>query len=63
MIEQSSAPTGATDTPVAATQYFNSMFQTDSTAIRVIRPLSFQKRRSSAVAYVGTAEYGVAESP
>lgn len=63
MIEQSSAPTGATDTPVAASQVFTSMFQSESTAIKVVRPLNFQKRRTSAVAYVGTAEYGAAESP
>lgn len=63
MIEQSSAPTGATDTPVAASQAYTSMFQSESTAIKVVRPLNFQKRRSGAVAYVGLAEYGVAESP
>lgn len=57
MIEQSSAPTGATDTPVAASQVFTSMFQSESTAIKVVRSINFAKRRSSAVAYVGDAAY------
>jgi hypothetical protein len=63
MIEQSSAPTGATDTPVAATQVFTSMFQAESTAIKVVRPINFAKRRSSAVAYIGNADYGSSDSP
>lgn len=62
MIEQSTAPTGATDTPVAASQYFTSMFQEDSTAVRVIRSINFAKRRSSAVQWVNDADYGAAES-
>src|SRR6185369_10152396 len=63
MIEQSTAPTGATDTPVAASQAFTSMFQADSTAIKVVRPINFAKRRSSAVAYIGNADYGSSDSP
>lgn len=58
MIEQSSAPTGATDTPVAASQVFTSMFQEESTAIKVVRSINFAKRRASAVAYVNNADYG-----
>lgn len=57
MIEQSSAPTGATDTPVAASQVFNSMFQSESTAIKVVRSINFAKRRASAVAYINNAAY------
>lgn len=57
MIEQSSVPTGATDTPVAASQAFTSMFQAESTAIKVVRSINFAKRRSSAVAFVGNAAY------
>jgi hypothetical protein len=57
MIEQSSAPTGVTDTPVAASQVFTSMFQAESTAIKVVRSINFAKRRTSAVAYVGDAAY------
>jgi HK97 family phage major capsid protein len=57
MIEQSAAPVGATDTPVAATQYMVSMFQSESTAIKVVRPINFAKRRSSAVAFISDADY------
>lgn len=62
MIEQSSAPTGATDTPVAASQVFTSMFQANSTAIRVLRYINFAKRRASAVSFVSHAYYGGAAS-
>lgn len=58
MIEQSSAPTGATDTPTAASQVFTSMFQEESTAIKVVRPINFAKRRSTAVAFISGADYG-----
>jgi hypothetical protein len=56
-IEQSTAPTGATDTPVAASQFITSMYQSDSTAVRIIRELNFQKRRTSAVSYIDAAAY------
>ena len=65
MIEQDSAPTGATDTPTAASATMVSMYQEDSTAIRVIRPISWGKRRSGAggaVSYIGNANYGVEAS-
>lgn len=58
MIEQDDAPTGATDTPTAATASITSMFQEYSTAIRVVRRISWGKRRSHAVQYVGNATYG-----
>lgn len=57
MIEQSTVPTGATDTPVAATQALTSMFQSESTAIKIVRSINFAKRRASAVAYVTAAAY------
>ena len=59
-IEQSDAPSGATDTPVTAGTgtKWTSMFQEESTAIKVVRSINFQKRRSTAVAYIGNAEYG-----
>lgn len=63
MIEQSTAPTGATDTPVAASQAMTSMFQSESTAIKVVRPINFAKRRASAVAYVNDAAYGTPVTP
>lgn len=62
MIEQSTAPSGATDTPVAAGQYMTSMFQSESTAIKVVRSINFAKRRTSAVAYINNADYDGVES-
>jgi hypothetical protein len=56
-IQMDDAPNGASDTPVANTSVV-SMFQTDSVAIKVVRPLNFAKRRASAVAYIGDANYG-----
>lgn len=62
-IEQSSVPTGFTGTPpVAMSADMTSMFQSESTAIKVVRPISFAKRRASAVAYVDNAEYGSSSS-
>jgi HK97 family phage prohead protease len=58
MIEQDDSPTGATDTPTAASATMVSMFQEDSTAIKVVRRVSWGKRRSGAVQYVGDAAYG-----
>ena len=57
MIEQSTVPTGASDTPVAASQAMTSMFQSESTAIKVVRSINFAKRRASAVAFVTGAAY------
>lgn len=62
MIEQSSAPTGESDTPVAASATLVSMFQEDSVAIKVTRRISFGLRRSGAVAYIGDANYGAEAS-
>ena len=59
-IEQDSAPQGASDTPVAASATLMSMFQTESTAIKVVRSINFAKRRSHAVQYVNNADYGSA---
>jgi hypothetical protein len=56
-IEQSTAPTGATDTPVAQSDYPTNMFQEDSTAFRVIRHINFAKRRTGVVQYVSDASY------
>lgn len=63
MIEQDTAPTGATDTPVAASANLTSMFQSESTAIKVVRSINFAKRRASAVAFVTGADYGAPETP
>lgn len=61
-IEQDSAPTGASDTPVAQSATPVSMFQTESTAFKIVRPMDFAKRRASAVAYVGDADYAPVSS-
>jgi hypothetical protein len=34
------------------------MFQEESTAIKVVRSINWQKRRSGAVQYIGNASYG-----
>lgn len=58
-IEQQDNPTGATDTPTGmTTTNMTSAFQEDSTFIKVVRPISFAKRRTHAVAYIGDAGYG-----
>jgi HK97 family phage major capsid protein len=57
-IEQADDPTGATDTPVTMQRKFTNMFQAESTAIKVVRSINYAKRRSTAVAYIGDAEYG-----
>lgn len=57
-IEMNDAPAGASDTPTAMASHAVSMFQTESVAFKVVRPINFQKRRSSAVVYLQDAEYG-----
>lgn len=57
-IEQDNAPTGATDTPVAQSAYPVSMFQSESTAFKVVRRINYAKRRSGVVQYIGDAYYG-----
>lgn len=61
-IEQDTAPTGATDTPTAASANGTSMFQEESTAIKVVRPINFAKRRASAVQWINNADYGAVTS-
>lgn len=61
-IEQNSAPTGATDTPVGVSTAWTSMFQSESTAIKVVRPINYAKRRSGCVQYIDDAAYGVVSS-
>jgi hypothetical protein len=61
-IEQRFDPAGATDTPVGMTALgMTSMFQEDSTAIKVVRHINFAKRRTTAVSFTETADFqGVA---
>lgn len=62
MIEMSSAPTGESTTPATASQAMVSMFQSENTAIKIVRPINFAKRRSGAVQFVSDAAYGESSS-
>jgi HK97 family phage major capsid protein len=57
-IEMNDAPAQDTDTPTAATGKVVNMFQTESMAIKCVQSMNFQKRRTSAVRYIGDADYG-----
>jgi HK97 family phage major capsid protein len=61
-IEQSSVPTGAALTHTAASANLQNTFQQELTAIKIVRPINFAKRRSSAVSYVNDAAYGTVAS-
>ncbi|MEQ8263323.1 phage major capsid protein [Pseudohaliea sp.] len=61
-IEMDDAPAGDTDTPTAPTGKFVGMFQTESTAIKVVQSMNFARRRESAVAWINDADYGGAIS-
>jgi len=58
MIEMGTDATGDALAPTAATKQMVSMFQSESTAIKIVRPINFAKRRTTAVAYVSDAAYG-----
>lgn len=62
-LEMSSAPVAAADVPTGQTQNPVSMFQTESTAFKVVVPINFQKRRSHAAQYITGASYGGWASP
>lgn len=57
-LEQDTAPAGASDTPTAASATIMSMFGTDSVAFKVVRPINYAKRRTTAVAFIADAGYG-----
>lgn len=57
-IEMDTAPTGDGHTPATASANMVSMFQNEMTAFKVVRHISFAKRRSSAVQYINNATYG-----
>lgn len=57
-IEMDTAPTGDAGVPTAQSANMVSMFQSNSVAIKVTLPMNYAKRRSSAVAYIGDADYG-----
>lgn len=57
-IEMADNPAGASDTPVAQAQLPVSMWQTESTAFKVVRPINFAKRRTGVVQWIDDADYG-----
>ena len=61
-IEQADDPTGRADTGVTATNSIVSMFQTESTAFKVVRSINYAKRRTNAVQYVTDGDYGALTS-
>jgi len=61
-IEMDNAPAGNSATPVESSENLVSMFQTESTAIKVVRSINFAKRRSHAAQYVEGAHYGSAST-
>lgn len=57
-IEQDSAPTGAGDTPTAASATLISLWQEDMVGFKVTRRINYAKRRTGVVQYIDNAEYG-----
>jgi len=62
MIEMGTDATGDALAPTAASKQMVSMFQSESTAIKIVRPINFAKRRASAVAYIDDADWGAVSS-
>lgn len=58
-IEMNSVPTGDALGPTAASEDIINLFQSDAVGIKVVRPISFAKRRSHAVQFIGDAYYGL----
>ena len=61
-IEMGTAPTGDSENPTAQSENPVGMFQTESTAIKVVQSMNFQKRRTHAAQYINDASYGGAVS-
>ena len=61
-IEMSSAPNNEGFGPTAAGEAIVSMFQTENTAIKIVRSINYAKRRTGAVRYIGDADYGSSTS-
>lgn len=57
-VEQDSAPAGAGDVPTASSANLVSLWQTEQVGFKVVRRINYQKRRSTAVAYIADGEYG-----
>lgn len=61
-IEMADDPTGDAIPPTAQSKQMVSMFQSNSIAVKVTLPINYAKRRSSAVAYIASADYGAAST-
>lgn len=61
-IEHADDPAAEQDTPTAQANAPVNMFQTDSVGMKVVIPINFQRRRTSAVAWINDADYGGAIS-
>lgn len=57
-VEMNNAPAMDTDTPTAPTGKFVNLWQTNSVGIKCLQRINYQKRRSTAVRYIGDADYG-----
>jgi HK97 family phage major capsid protein/HK97 family phage prohead protease len=61
MIEMADNPAMDSKTPTAPTGKTVSMFQTESTAIKIVRSINFAKRRSGVVQYITDAAFDVGD--
>lgn len=61
-IEMSSAPNNEGFGPTAAGEAIVSMFQTENTAVKIVRSINYAKRRTGCVRYIGDADYGASTS-
>ena len=61
-IEQADNPTGQATDGQAQSQNMVSMFQTESTAFKVVRAINYAKRRANAVQYIQDGDYGALAS-
>jgi HK97 family phage major capsid protein len=59
MIEMATNPGMESEGPTSPTQKYVGMFQTESTAIKIVRPINFAKRRPEAVQFMEDVFYGV----
>jgi hypothetical protein len=62
VVEMSSAPNNEGFGPTGAGEAMVSMFQTEMTAIKIVRRINYAKRRTHAVRFIGDADYGTATS-
>lgn len=58
MIEMADGPANNSKTGVTAAGNVVSMFQTESTAIKIVRSINWKKRRAGVVQYIDAAAYG-----